>query len=322
MLPAILLVRVLVLTAHESPEPSRFVQLLDIQLTGIAQVERGTRLVARSAAAKISSAARAADERNANLAVWIERAEAAESGQMAIYSLHVVGRREGRLLVQVLRVPARDGPDLDRLLALKVGEVLDGLLRTAAEPTLRVATEWVGTPPAPQRAGIRPWLEFGLRGSSILSTGDALLGLGVAGGVQWPATGLETYAAVRGETGLDETSPAGQVEADELAAALGGRMLAQIGPVAVGGGMQFALRRLRIQGTTVRGKTGQATGWIPSVAVGGEARLGLSRWLAIRAALSVDYATIRASFTVNDELVLDLGRVRPVAELSLVFSNP
>jgi hypothetical protein len=86
-------------------------------------------------AERISTASELAQGAGAFAVVWTEPPTQLPDGAREVV-LYIVGRRQGRAVLDVVRVPGGHGPDLDRTLALKVGEVLDELRQgSTAGPT-------------------------------------------------------------------------------------------------------------------------------------------------------------------------------------------
>ncbi len=331
MVAAIALLRVLVLISESTPEPERFVELLGIQLSRIATVEVGPAIIDGNLPDKVEMAVDEADAREATVAVWIERG-GKRKGKKIEFILHIVGRRQGRLMVEVFRLPARDGPDLDRTLALKVGEVLDKMLVPLepepsvawVDPTATERSPTVEPAPKPRPAGLRFLAEVGARGSAGLDAPETAAGVYLAVGVRRPVADFLGEAYVSGgiDSGANTTTPEGTVDTDEIVTAVGVRLLSPVGGVHLGAQLEVALRFVTADGITPRGRTGSESVLLPAVLGSLEARWPLRSSFELRAAAGVEYSPNRLSLTVNSEPVVDLGRVRPVVQLALVFLIP
>jgi len=332
MLVVLTLVRVLVLSPETEPPPPRFVQELGIHLADTAEVLPGPAVSGVTLPAKVDSAVRAVDAGDATLAVWVERGGKTKGGELE-FVLYIVGRREGRLLVEVFRVPAKEGPDLDRTLALKVGEVLDRALRKETQTT--AANGWLAPeipetpeplPATPEPVRQRRWLaeldgRWGGGGDAPASQSGAAL----AGGVRWrrDQLALEVLLAVGFDGGLEELEDLdGTVTTDEVTAAACARLLAKVGPVWAGGGLSAGARFVDAEGTTPRGTTGSDWIAVPTVTAAADVRFPIGRSLEVRGAAGMEWSPDRVTLTVNQQPVVDLGRVRAVAEVALVFSIP
>ncbi len=331
MVAAIALLRVLFLTSESTPEPERFVELLGIQLSRIATVEVGPAIIDGHLSEKVEMAVDEVDAREATVAVWIERGDK-RKGKRIEFVLHIVGRRQGRLMVEVFRLPAREGPDLDRTLALKVGEVLDKMLVplepepsvTWVDPTATERLPPVEPKPKLEPPGLRFLAEVGVRGSAGLDAPEAAAGVYLAVGVRRPVADFigEVYVSGGIDSGANTVVPEGTVDTDEIVAAVGARLLSPIGRLHLGAQLEVGLRFITADGVTPRGREGSESVLLPVVLGSLEARWLLRSSFVLRAAAGVEYSPDRLSLTVNSEPVVDLGRVRPVAQLAVVFLIP
>lgn len=333
MVSLVLALRVLVLNPEAEPAPPRFVEQLGIHLAEIAVVEPGAVVVGSTLPDKVASAAHAVDAANATLAVWIERGAPQRDDQLE-YVLHIVGRREGRLLVEVLRLSAREGPDIDRALALKVGEVLDRALRD--ERGGAAIAEWIGGDAASDRPHSevprvaasfhRRWLtELDVRGGGALDAPSGQLGVAIAGGVRWQRHDLaaELVGSAGFDAGLDADGAGGErVATDEISVAIAGRLLARIDRLWLGAALAGGARFVDAEGTTPLGAVGSEWITVPTVTAGADARWPIAPALEARVAAGLEWSPDRVTLTVNEQPVVNLGRVRAVGELSLVFLIP
>src|SRR5947207_9628285 len=122
-----------VLLVEDTPGGARrLVSALRIQLTGAAQVAARPAPRARNTPERIRAATALVRVEDALLVVWAEGPiELPDGSSQAI--LYAVGQREGRALLEVVRVPGGRGPDMDRTLALKVRSMVDDLQRSRRE---------------------------------------------------------------------------------------------------------------------------------------------------------------------------------------------
>jgi hypothetical protein len=123
-------------------------------------------------------------------------------------------------------------------------------------------------------------------------------------------------------TDADAHGPGGNVSLEEQVVGGGARALALRGRVAFGGFLELTARLLDAQGTSPAGGRGAVSRAVPALLGGGEARLGLGSQLALRAALGLEVGLRRQTFSIDDNPVSDLGRLRPTGALSIVFSTP
>ncbi|RMH43271.1 MAG: hypothetical protein D6689_05865 [Deltaproteobacteria bacterium] len=320
---ALAVVRVLIVAAHDQPPPAGFADQLAIQLAGVAEVRRGGALPAGPLPQRVDAAIALADAAGAAIAVWIEPSPANAGGRDV--ALYVVGRRRGRVLVHVFRVDGPPGPDTDRALALRVGELVDATLTGTS-----TAAAWLGapsvraTPPAPR---LRPVVELGVRATPALGAPDATAGVAAAAGIQSATAGLdggahgiETVVAFTADTGHARRTPDGDVATDDLRVAVGVRGWREFGALGLGGGLTAGVRAVRAAGHTPAGSAARTTVALPIAALGVDARWRLNSRIALRAAAGVDYSPVRELLTVNGAPVMDLGRARPFATLAAVVS--
>src|SRR5258708_187534 len=133
MLPAAPLPRVLVIGQDHVTARATFVEALRIQVTGLAAVDARPALGSASLGDRLDEAAAMASKERAILAIWIEQAASKDRGGTD-FVVYAVGKDRDRALIEVARLRADEGPDADRALALKVGELLDkGLADRPAE---------------------------------------------------------------------------------------------------------------------------------------------------------------------------------------------
>src|SRR5262245_107170 len=141
----------------EAPGPNQrgLAAALRIQLMGSATVEE--RVVAADATLgeRIERAAALANSAGAQVVVWSEPALTHRDGSREAV-LYVVGQRDGRALLQVVRVPGGEGHELDRTLALKVSEILPELQRAGPAAPSGEALRAPSAPPAPRAAAPAP----------------------------------------------------------------------------------------------------------------------------------------------------------------------
>jgi hypothetical protein len=274
-------------------------------------------------------------------AVWVERSPGTPVRREAV--LYVVGGRDSRALLEVVRVPADDSPDLERVLALKLSEVLSALrleegrvpllspdvagppaaLGATAGPQLSAAsaTAAVRTENTPLWAaglGLGPrldavltpgWLRTGIGGWLAAELHFAALSASLAAGAQW------FPVAVRQLQG-------NEVRLSEVAPLLRARV-AWRGPL-----LELALRvTAAVSFMDARGRTAAgASGVTSASALSGALGVELAHALLgpVSLALFADLVghAERHAFAVNGERVLDSGRVGVQVGLDVVLHAP
>jgi hypothetical protein len=290
---------------------------LRIQLDPSRPVAGAKRNESESLDAKIEGARQELAGGGAELAVWVERG--ARTDQGAEFIVYVVGDRAGRALVEVVRVEGDEGPELYRVIALKVRDVLDEVTIARAEPDLARAL----VTPRPSPSAIGALVELGGHATLGLdgarSRFAALIGAGagfdasarrveVTGVLRLP--GNDTTETVDGAVLLREWAPAAEV-----------RLLSP-GRVRFGPHLGAALRIVDATGVTTLGTRGASTLLVPAVYGGAEARWLLTEWIALRAASALEVGLIRRELSLNDQPMAELGQVAGSGQISLVLTVP
>jgi hypothetical protein len=306
---------------------------LQIQLSGLAEPERLVVTLGASTSEAIERAGQLVRDHGALAAVWVDK-QRHGAGPAVVY---VVGEREGRALIEVVRVPGDRGPDLDRTIALKVRELVAAirrgqaarpeaaqLLQTAREPgpqalpptaaqpmaalasdaaedTIDVAPNWAALAFAGIRLGSQPELGLGRWGFG-LGAGPMLelreLRLAVL-------LGFDAFPSVEVEQAGD------RVRFWEWAAGTVVRAQVRADTIWLGARLGPQLVGLNAHGTTRRGVgsgTADPTSW--ALIVGLDLEVPLTGRLSLLAALQLQALASRLHLDVNDHDVVDLGRVR------------
>jgi hypothetical protein len=304
---------------------------------------------------RIQKASQLAGSSQALAVVWTEpHSELPDGTQEAV--LYVVGRRQGRALLEVVRVPAGHGPDLDRTLALKVGEILAELRQaSAAQPNAAApgATQpsetqlsaamlapVIGTPASEARSNAPPSATAANRDTE---TQRSHWGVAVRAGGRlaaqlepsWNRLALSCGAGPVLQTGMLTTalrlgvdwypevarSRSGDtVRISETAAwLLAGAQWRANDNVSLGAraGATFAL--LSAHGTTARGVTGDDNTSTLSWLLGIELEQAITAELGVATSLDIQVHALRHRFEVNSETVADLGLVQLVFGIELVW---
>ena len=298
---------------------------------------------------RIRAAGELAQETHAFAVVWTEPAlKLGDGSRLAV--LYVVGRHEGRAVLEVVRVPGEHGPDLDRTLALKVSAVLDelrrsalaapsGALLNAAPPVAEPAPELAQPPAAPPEQpstldynepaealdeGPRPhWLasaRAGLRAGAQLSPGWLRWGLSGALGPElafdhWSASlrvGLDVYPSA------ETTNLAGSISVFEVAPSLLAAVRWTWPAFSVGARAGAEIAFIGASARSASGRPGEQSVSTLSWMLGLELERALSEAIGIAATFDAHLHTLRRTFSVNDTVVADLGRSQFVVGLELI----
>jgi hypothetical protein len=313
--PAYALPRVLVLEPAEAP--NRFLVSLQIQLSGIATPERAPAPPAGNAAAQIDAATALARDEGALAAIWTE-------GVHPVI-LYVAGEREGRALVEVVRVRGGPGPELERTLALKVREVVAELARSGA----RAPQEAMLLPP---RAAPRPQPSAAARWHPVFVLGARLGSQPRIGFARWgasagvgPALAMHRlrFAAVAGADWFPVVSVERQGERArfwELAGTL--TLHAQLRAGRTWFGLQLGpqLATVHATGTTTAGRIGAARSeLLAAVMAGLSAEVSLGASFGLAAELQLQTLLHQQGFSVNALELVDFGRARARLGVALTY---
>jgi hypothetical protein len=324
----------LVLENAAAPQP-RLLAALRIQLGATVRVD--VRELPRTGAlpAQLAEASRLARDEARTAVMWVDATSEQLASRLAL--LYVVGQRDGRALVEVVRVPAGRGPDLERVLALKVGELLAEMRSAPAHPlSPPMATSSVMPPMAatgtvpPLAAGSTPppmaaeleWqagLALGPRLSTVLGASLTRFGVGALASTAWSfgdvragiGVGLDWYPTARRER-------AGAVlDVYELAPLTRAELTLRQPLVDVSLHTGLALDSIVVEGRTARATTGRSPAFSLAWLVGAGVERALGMHLALAAFAELAVQARRQYFAVNGEEALDLGRVRLTVGIEL-----
>ncbi len=332
---------VVVVSMERTPATSAFVENLRIQLTGVARVTSGDKPTSGDGAAKIAQVQAFLESTGALVAVWQERLTEPQGVVMVALAL----TREASDPIEVARVPVGRGIDEERVLALKVGELLHRVLSgarseqelaralAASAPraeTLRAPSDSSGPPSAASRPvarnthRFRAFSELGgflhVHSTALPAPPGAKFALGAA--YERPRFRAELEAGVRAYGALDAAGSAGQVKIREHDGTLGLRLLLVREVLRLGLSTELSVNLLRASGQTPDGRRGSLTITDYSVAFGPEARARLLPILELRALFQGQVRLTDERFALEDAPVAELSGLRSTAEVSLVFLTP
>ena len=314
---------VLVLDA-DSKVSGGFLSALQIELGDAYHVTVAPRTVPAALPARIALATELVESERALATVWIEDG----SPQPRSALLYVVGRRAGRALLEVVQAPDTGELDLPRMLSIKLAELLAQLRSGTSHPL---------QPPAPARAqpalpppaaapeltsprvwgalALGPrfdvglgagWSRFGL-GAGLapeLSFGSLRLALGL--GIDWyPSLQVRSNSS---EVSLSEATPRVFVGASWFTP--GVAFAFQAGPT-----WSF----MSVTGRTPKGLEHGETLDALGLSFALSAERSFASTLSLGARLELHVAERRLHFDVNDEPVLDRGRLRLSLGIDVTF---
>lgn len=309
---------------------------LRIQLRSSAELSALSRRLPADLPSRLALAGEVADAEQADWLLWIEPAEAERSaGEPSAASeqvvLYLVGRREGRALVEVVRVPASEGPEADRSLALKVGELIDA--HGSAKPALgnkvvaSPAPALAEAPPSPvtpaadePRPRVQLWLEAGGQlalGGDAGAALDVLVALGPSVAVSTLLIALPVELTVGLPRRVEQSGD--EAEWSELGVALWAKLATRLDRLLLGGGLGAKLVFTDVEGTAASGKRGDAHDLLPALLASADGELLFTESFGARLALGAELRSKRRHFVLEGENIGNTGRVVPFARLSLIW---
>jgi hypothetical protein len=298
-------------------------EALRIQMGPQGSVSVGDVLMGSNLSARVHEATVALNRRDASLAVWVEQEASSQEAEILLFA---VLREGGRTLVATLHAPSEDRAAIERMLAVKVVEILRGPLMAPGPPPPPPRPP----PPPPCPAPAVPtlparhhtWLASLGLWDALPTAGTGTRG-GLLGELGWrlvtPAWAVEAFAAGRlVSTAVIDDSGA-QLTVGETDFTVGARVLRVWARFSFGAGVQ-------VEGWLLRADTSGAdapgTSWHMVPALSGEfdARVRIRAGVEARIAAGAAFPLRDTTFTVGGREFLDYGHVRPMADLSLVFS--
>ena len=310
---------VLVLDA-ESKVSAGFVSALQIELGDAYRVYVAPRAVPTSLPARIALATELVETERALATCWIEDG----SPQPRSALLYVVGRRAGRALLEVVQAPDTGELDLPRMLSIKLAELLSQLRSGTSHPLAPPPAPRLQPPAAePEAASQRVWgaLFLGPRFDVGLGTGWSRFGMGAALSPELSfgrlrlalGLGIDWYPSLRvrsnsSEVSLSEATP---------------RVFAGVGWFT--NGVAFAFQAgptwsfMSVRGRTPMGLEQGDTLDTLGVSFALSAERSFVPTLSLGARIELHMAERRLHFDVNQEPVLDRGRLRLSLGIDVTF---
>jgi hypothetical protein len=316
--------RVVLLEDVAAPASSGLGYALRIQLTGVARVDVRQATETTGVSGRVRSASELAQSEDVLLVVWTEPAVVLADGSREAV-LYVVGHKQGRALLEIVRVPGDEGPDVDRTLALKVRELVDEVRHNRAQAAASELMLEPAAEPAPGPVGAPGWgprvAAGGLVGTftgSELGQWGARLAAGAArrdGRLRLAGSGqLDVFSEI------ELSSAAAQVELFELAPGVLAQAQLRQGAIWLGLRAGLSLSVIDAQGQGARGR-GEASRLAPAWSAGVEVEVPLLDGIGLVAALELQARFRRQRFSVEGAEVVDLGRLRPLASIALSWSG-
>jgi hypothetical protein len=311
--------RVIVVRVRDEPPVDAFVAALRLQIGSAASVEIGPVVDAATLRARMEAAARVGEASDVALVVWVEYGEPTNDSDVDVV-LYAVERDPNRALVGIASVPHADRPEDHRVLALKVGHLLDLLLEDDASGE-RLERAFAGGPrPSPFALVV----ELGAAGA--VGAGSVGPQIGLAGGVglsfRSDDLALELVATIRWMSTLDARNSAGSLRLGEIDAGVSARGLSAWGWFRAGVDLELGARVIDASGRAADGRTDSLVRVVPVLSGGLEARARPFANFEVRAVAGVALALVEQRFSLVEVPIANLGRARPFAGLSLIVSVP
>ncbi len=283
--------------------------------------ERGS----ESLSARIEETAARVGELGFRLGVLLER-----DPDPRLLRMYIVAARGDQAVLAVERIEDRPEPDIDRSLALKVGDAygLVELVRAAAPENampLAAVTARAPQPSQPASAPSAAWQLFLDAGGGPHVDGDrvrwlANLALGV--GRRWSDLRIEAGAGVRFAANVQERNAFGQVSMRERGVLASLRVLWRGTRVELGGVLEGLFLSISAEGLpSSGGRPGAETFFTPVFGLGADLRVRLFASAFLRAAPMLELLR-NERLAIDDHLVAETGPVRVALPLSLLVSLP
>jgi hypothetical protein len=295
---------------------------LRIQLTGAAEVEVRDLPENAGVSRKMQAASELTQSEDVLLVVWAEPAiELADGSREAV--LYAVGHKQGRALVEIVRVPGGEGPDVERSLALKVREVVDEVRHNREQAA---ASELMLEPAAAAPVTAEPaWgARVSVAGALAPLSGSDLgqWGARLAAGPAWRDGPLRISGLVELAVfpELEVQVPPAEVRLFELAPGALAHAQWRQADVWIGlrAGLSFSF--LNAEGHSAAG-SGEGSELAPAWLFGVDVEVPIGAGVGVAAALDLQARIRRQRFTVAGDQVVDLGRLRPLVSIALTWSG-
>jgi hypothetical protein len=315
--------RVLVLSGGpDLASAASLAEALRIQLGAQGGVSVGDALVGSNLPTRIQEARAKLSRTDAALAVWVEQEPSSRDTEILLFA---VLRESGRILGTTVKTSSEDRSANERMLAVKVAEILRGPFM-APTPPLPPPAPPAPPAPCPEPAALperqHTWLAgLGLWGA--WPTAGTGMREGLLGEVGWrwvtKAWAIEGYAGSRLVSTAVITDAGNQLTLGEGDVALGARVLRGRGRFSFGAGVEVEGWVLRAEALAAEAS---GTSWhmVPALSGQVDLRVRLGVGVAMRLAAGAAFPLRETRFVVGGREYLDYGHVRPMTDLSLIFS--
>jgi hypothetical protein len=323
------LVKVLLIQPENAPVRPGLEPSLRIQLRGTAELEVETVAWPAELPARVADATRRAQARGVEWVVWADPplVDPEDPSANEVSVVYLVGKRQDRALIEVVRVPGGEGPDVDRSLALKVHELIgvrDGAAYALGNAPLPQPEPPPVETPAPVSERGRTVALFFEVGPQLASEGNAgaVLDLVLAAGpgLRGERFALDVPIEVQVGLGRSVEDARGEVSWNETSVGLALRGALRLsGALRAGAFAGVVIGFANAEGVSPAGVRGEATETLPALNFGLEGELVLLGPLSARAAFGLTQRIKRQRFAIDGQDVADLGRLLPSARVSLLY---
>jgi hypothetical protein len=289
---------------------------LRIQLSGIAPVSCEAEPARAALSERIAATAARLREQHARLGVLLERDP--EPGLLRMY---IVAARDDQAVLAIERIEDRPEPDIDRSLALKIGDAYEVMAIVQAAAPQRALPLAAALTPAPvARERWQPLLELGggphVDPGNLRWLGNMLVGVGIGkGGLR-----AEAAAGVRLDSQAEAGSAAASVRMRERGALLSLRLLWRGARFELGGVVEGVFSYIRAD-AQAESERAEERFFSPALGLGADLRLRLFGSVFLRAAPTLELMH-HERLAIYGQSILESGPVRAALPLSLLVHLP
>jgi hypothetical protein len=294
---------------------------LRIQLSGVADVQCEPEDEAAPLPARIATTATRLRERGALLGVLLER-----DPDPGLLRMYLVSARADQAVIAIERIEDRPEPDVDRSLALKVGDAYQAIeLVRAAVPQLAqpLAAAISAPPPARPLGSWQLFLDVG-GGPHVDESGwrglaNVVLGAGYAG----PALRVEVGAGARFDSLAEPENELGRLSLRERGGLVGMRLLWRGARFEFGGVLEGLLLSISAQAYGETGGQQETSFFTPALGLGADLRVRLFGTAFLRAAPMLELLrSERVTLYDQGPPIAQTGPARLAVPLSLLINLP
>lgn len=308
--------RLLVFNSAEESVSLSLIEALKIQLFDLVQIQPVDGLAPNPLSERTREATDRITAEGARFGLWVETTtlSASQSQQMLVL---VDAKGEG--LISALPMGARQEPELDRALALKVREVIESSAPKPEAPSEVIQAE--PPPELPPKNAQKTRLFFDLGGAAMVAPHPAQVALTLGAGASFDvgAIRLEPRLGAALMSDFDVEVDGARVSVAEWQLVGGMRAMYAAAGFDVGAAFDLGGRRLSATGVSSLGTSGETSRWVPWLGLAFEGRVRMTERAHVRLGLGGELMVKSQTFAINQVEVLDVGGWRLRADLGLVF---